>query len=194
MAESDTRIANEALIALGAKPVTDLYDSTDPNARVMAELFDLVRDELLMFHDWQFATKVVRLAEDPDDENLTRYEHSYHLPADLLRMVTIVDGAVYADMQYQHFLMRGNRLYCDLSPCAIRYVARVEDVTEFPRWFDRALAMNLAARAAVRIAENPQKAGMLKQEFGAAAAEALRMDAFSSRAWERPSQRIEDVG
>lgn len=62
-------IANAALIALGQSTITALTDENE-NARRCDAVFDIVRDDLLVKHPWNFAIKRATLVEitksDPD--------------------------------------------------------------------------------------------------------------------------------
>lgn len=195
MAVSETQIANEALIALGARPINDISDTTDENAIMIDAIFDALRDELLMYHEWQFAQVVVQLTEDTVVDNYTRFKHAYDLPADLLRMINLVDEThEYRDSPYRPYIIRNNHLYTDETPCWVRYTAQVTDVTQFPRWFDKSLALYIAHRIALRQSENPGKMQQMEVAYGGATAEAMRMDALSSQQFKPPSPRIDRIG
>ena len=84
MAAGDTgvSICSDALILLGAKPISSFNDGTD-EANSCDRLYPDVRDMMLMMYPWSFAYKKVQLARlvtTPTNE----WEYEYQMPGDRL--------------------------------------------------------------------------------------------------------------
>jgi hypothetical protein len=82
MAAGDTAVSicSDALILLGAKPISSFNDGTD-EANSCDRLYPDVRDSLLMMYPWSFAYKKVKLARlvtTPTNE----WKYQYQLPGD----------------------------------------------------------------------------------------------------------------
>lgn len=56
-------LVNKALIKIGAKTITALASTDEPNAVIMNEIYDQCRDEVLEEYPWSFATNTVPLVQ-----------------------------------------------------------------------------------------------------------------------------------
>ena len=84
MAAGDTKlsICSDALIMLGAAPLSSFGDGTD-EAQVADRLYDDVRDTILMQYPYSWTLrkkKLARLADAPTNE----WRYKYQLPGDML--------------------------------------------------------------------------------------------------------------
>jgi hypothetical protein len=84
MAAGDTgvSICSDALILLGAKPISSFNDGTD-EANSCDRLYPDVRDMMLMMYPWSFAYKKVQLAKLITTPN-SEWTYEYQLPGDRL--------------------------------------------------------------------------------------------------------------
>jgi hypothetical protein len=82
-------ICNLALNMVGIPPIVSFSDNNN-NAKLCERFYPVLRDKVLRDHTWSFATfsiKLPRLAEKPFDP---RFEFSYQLPSDLLRIIELI--------------------------------------------------------------------------------------------------------
>ena len=80
-------ICNSALIKLGVEPITSLDPLVDDSkaARLCAATYEMIRDDLLASHYWNFAMKRATLVVNATGP-LYDYSYAYDLPADSLRI------------------------------------------------------------------------------------------------------------
>lgn len=135
--QTEISIVSNALILIGAEPITSYEDSGDPGI-VGKSLFHGAYHELLQSYDWDFARKVVSLSRLAG-ETLSGYSAKYQLPSDMLRMID-ADSASYDIL--------GSELHTNASTVQIEYVADV-NVESAPIYFTNALEYTLAAKLAV---------------------------------------------
>lgn len=84
MAAGDTgvSICSDALILLGAKPISSFNDGTD-EANSCDRLYPDVRDMMLMMYPWSFAYKKVQISKLITTPN-SEWTYEYQLPGDRL--------------------------------------------------------------------------------------------------------------
>ncbi len=144
---SETAVANMGAAILDEPSLTSLDDPT-AYGRLVAREFGYTRDEILRLHPWSFNK---RMASLPKDETAPafRWDYSYQLPTDCLRLYTIREYQNGAKTPYELF---GRLIYTDESaPLNIVYGARVTNMTLFDPLVARALGCRLALIAAQRI-------------------------------------------
>lgn len=193
-------IVNEALVSLGEKPLAGSLDATtDPRAVMANTIYDNVRDEVLTLHDWAFASVVAELTVDAGyTDNFTEFDYVYDLPADNLRVINLVgysaSNPTYEDAPYTAYLIRDGHLFTSETPCWIRYIKQVTDVTTFPLMFGRALAYAVAYEIAQRLVEDQNKVQRAFQMYTSKLSEAMRIESLEKKARDVPSTLITDVG
>jgi hypothetical protein len=150
MAENETQICNIALRRISANPISDLVDDDSKEAVLCRTFYETARDAALLakvVNPWSFAIKRQLLAASTDD-NLTDYDYMYALPIDpyCLRSIVLLDTfSDYTEYPQYPFKVESGFLYTDLESAALKYVARVTDVSLFSESFVNALAWRLAA-------------------------------------------------
>lgn len=168
MAESVVSICNRALIRLGASPILSLSDPSK-EARVMNNIYDSVRKELLRSHLWNFATRRAILASESSSPEF-EFLYQYVLPSDCLRVIKSHD-------QIYKFKVENNRIFTDDSVVYLIYIKDVIDPTEFDSSFTTCLVLKLAMEAAYAITNNNSLTAQLQQEYILARREAKQYDA-----------------
>lgn len=134
---SQVDIYNRALSRLGVRRVTDI-DEESAAARACNAAWDMVRDEVLRAHPWNFATARASLAADSDEPEF-EYDYQYTLPAGCLRVLE-------ADTDDWPWVVEGRRILTDTTaPLDIRYIDRVEDTEQYDAGFVSAVSQRLAA-------------------------------------------------
>lgn len=180
---SETSIANQALVFLGAKRITSLSDNSK-NANVLDDIFDEVRDQLLAKHNWNFATKREELARSAD-EPAFGFQYKYTLPADWIRSTSVhADEAGNSELRHKE---EAGFIHASSENVFLRYVYRAEDTNLMSPPFRRAFSAALARDAAIAITDSrtmfESMAALADQELQAAKSH----DALGGSPEERPA-------
>jgi len=189
---SQTEIVNRALMLLGADTVTSLADSGKP-ARIMAVLWDQVRQEELRKNYWNFAIARVSLPSlsvTPD----WGFGLAYQLPSDFIRVIQIGDYTVapsladYIDADTSLYAIEDGKILTDMgAPLKIKYVKNVTDPGAFDPLFCAVLSARLATVACESITNSSSKKSDVATEYLMAVKAAVRANAI-----EQPPQSFAD--
>ena len=147
-------ICNLALRSVGAQRITALTDANEA-ARVLNDIYDLIRDEVLTAHPWNFASKRASLVAE-DDAPEFDYDTAYALPTDCLRVIRMEETD--AD-----FKIEAGLLLTDESTANILYIAKITDESKFSPFFVTTLAVRLASEIAYPLT-NDQNLAVKKYE------------------------------
>lgn len=156
MAKSVVQICNNALTKIGESFITSLSDDSKA-ARVCDLMYEIVRDEVLRNHPWNFSierTVCARLSTSPAFE----YSHQYQLPTDCLRVL-------HMQNRKTRFKIEGRKVLTDSNTCPILYIKRVEDVSKFDSAFSDAVATRLAVELAYSITGDGELARSLLAQY-----------------------------
>lgn len=173
---SEIDIINRALAKLGDQRIASRGENNN-RARLMNDLYDGVRDELLRECPWNFAIKRDTLSADPV---APKYEWgtAFAIPAELLYMVSTEGNAPYR--------LEGNQILSNQeNSLNITYVRRVTDPTKFDTGFAEVLATKLAYEGASNITADSALEGKLFRDYNLALVRARKMDGQEddSRTW-----------
>ena len=145
-------ICNGALNQLGASTILTLTEDSK-NARLCNARYTQVRDSVFRSHPWNCLQKRLQLAAD-SDAPAWGFTKQYTLPADCLRVLTILDY----DADYK---IEGRKILTDNSTMKILYISRVEDPNEYDELLRETLSAALAADIAYAItSSNPTATNM----------------------------------
>ena len=141
-------VCNAALqLIKNSKQITSLEQGTK-EANACEIIFDEMRDATLEVHNWNFATKRVKLAQLTDTPEF-EWDYAYQLPSDFLRVVSVHNNSTGRDrIPYK---IENGEILSDAEDLFLRYVARVEDPNLMPATFRLALSKILASRLAVTL-------------------------------------------
>lgn len=146
MATSKTDICNLALIDLGAKTVSSIDDDDTAEANACSEIWDLLLDDVLGEHKWDFAKKWDALSALSEYDFVDEaWDYAYQLPADFIRVSMVED-----DVDYEQ---RGNVLLSNTESLNMEYIFRETDTTKYPSHFIAALVARLKIPLSVKIAK-----------------------------------------
>lgn len=192
MASSDVAIANLALTKLGELRIFDLTEDTKP-AREVNAVYAMLRNKLQRRYAWRFCVKRTSLAASTTAPAFG-YTYQYPLPADCLRVLQV--GQYYPAPDLSNLVGGSTAEYSiearqilsnDSGPLAVRYLARIEDPTQFDAAFDEALASWVAYNVAEALTQSSSKREQALQDFQLA----IR-DAVLANAIENPPQTLAD--
>ena len=154
---SETEIINQSLGRVGAKRISD-FDDTDEanNQSVQARLhYAQTRDALLRSHWWRFARTRVQLSANATAPPF-EYSTAFDLPNDFLRewLPPWEDNSEVQGRTRNTYSLEGNQVLSNESTMRLRYVRRVEDVTEFDPLFTEVLVLQLALKFVMPLSQD----------------------------------------
>jgi hypothetical protein len=173
-----TQICNLALTHLGGRLLTDVDTETSQEAILCRTWFDIVREEILREHIWNFATKRSALsgATDLTTTSLSGYDYQYliPLPADYIRIVKVEDVESEFNVEY-------DGIYCDYANPLVRYVYDNTTYTTWPKNVIAAFSYLLASYIAQGLTGPAGAAVQLRELYNRTIAKAKRYDSYESR-------------
>ena len=126
---SEVSICNQALIALGAKTISALSESSK-NARICNALYAQKRDNVLTDHVWNFAQKRAVLATLETDPTWTDDDMTvmYQKPTDCLKIN-------YVNIESAVVKIEEDKILSDTTGLKIKYTQRITDPMKyFPKF------------------------------------------------------------
>ena len=181
---SKTEIANRGLSKLGHGRVSNIETDNTKAAKVMNEMWDIVRNSLLTSYPWNFAIVRSSLAKDAEAP-AWGYANQYTPPSDFLALLEIKNDP---DYRVEADSVNGLKIVTDAgAPLKIRYIRLVENTGEYDPLFADALAAKLAVEACEILTQSNKKKEILIQEYRAALDAAYKSDAIQD-----PSQNLRD--
>ena len=140
------KIASQALIRLGAGPITDFTANTR-EAQVVSNMYDTVKESLFAYANWNFATVNATLAQLNETIINKNYNFVYSLPTSIVKAVSLYDSNGGYDTEYS---IENGKVYSNLTSANLEYI---EEKTEadFPPFFTECLVAKLAYEMAEAI-------------------------------------------
>ena len=147
-------ICNGSLNQLGASTILTLTEDSK-NARLCNARYTQVRDSLFRSHLWNCLTKRVELAKDTETPSWG-FSYQFTLPADCLRVVTILNY----DYDYK---VEGRKILANHGTLKIQYISRVEDPNQYDELLRETISAALSADIAYAVtSSNPVANNMYK--------------------------------
>ena len=174
MAAGDTKlsICSDALIMLGAAPLSSFSDGTD-EAQVADRLYDDVRDTVLMQYPYSWSVRKVRLSRLLDTP-INEWKYKYAVPGDILGNPKAVFNSAGAGSQtVREFEIYAGGLYTNYENVWIDY-QYLPEASSFPPYFVRLLKTALAAEFAEPITDQMTKAKYYHERAFGAPSENMR--------------------
>jgi len=146
-----TTVSNLALREIGTYRIESYDDDDGAEAEVIRDVWDDTLRECLGRHEWRFAMKQAALQQG--DAPVARYDYSYPLPADYVRL------SVVSDRDTMEPVTDWDIIYTDGSPvpsvitnndtCYVEYVGMIDNpaawAPHFVHFFVATLASKIAA-------------------------------------------------
>lgn len=151
-------ICSNALLMLGAQPINDLAEDLD-RARLAANLYPAVRDDMLRAHPWNCAVKRVVLSPDTTPPAYG-YSYQFRLPSDWLRTLSVGDYGAESD-----FRSEGRMLLSDEDVLKLRYIFRNENESSWDAMLVQCMTLAMAARMAYAITQSASLEQVRLQEL-----------------------------
>ena len=155
--DTDLSICSDALIMLGASPISSFTEGTDA-AQACDRLYPDLRDSLLARYPWSWTykkTSLGRLATAPINE----FEYAYQLPGNILSGVQAVfeTSASNQNPINDGWEIYGDQLYTDLETVFIDYQETISE-SKMPVYFVHLLRNALAGELGIVITDQASKA------------------------------------
>ena len=178
---TDVELCAQALVRLGAQPISSLADGT-AEATVAQRLYALIRDALLSTHPWTFATMQVALASvgQPASDD---YSFRFALPAGCLRVISVGAGRAGSGIDYR---VQGDEILANQPSITLTCQVRPPEA-EFPAFFSAALVARLAAEFCLPVTESASRAELLRRQADLELRQARLIDSQQST-----PRRVED--
>jgi len=157
MASGDTSlsICSDALLMLGAKPISSFDEGTD-EASVANRLYPDIRDQALLMYPWSFSfkkTSIARLITTPTNE----YRYEYQLPGDRLTSPRAVyDSNAVGIPPRKEYRIIGDMLLTDYEQVYIDYQYAVPEY-DMPSYFVQLLKYMMSWHLALPITDQTDK-------------------------------------
>jgi hypothetical protein len=153
-------ICSNALLMLGAQTINDFNDQVNlDRAKLCANLYPTVRDDMLRQHPWNCCIKRVVLAPDADVPAFG-YEHAFELPADFLRVLEVGTAGQQID-----YLVEGRSIQADTTVLELRYVFRNEVENTWDSALIKMVTLAMAAVLAYPITQSTALQQALEQQL-----------------------------
>lgn len=155
--DTDLSICSDALIMLGAAPISSFTEGTDA-AQACDRLYPDLRDSLLARYPWSWTYKKAslgRLATAPINE----FKYAYQLPGNILSGVQAVfeTSASNQNAINDGWEIYGDQLYTDLETVFIDYQETISE-SKMPVYFVHLLRNALAGELGIVITDQASKA------------------------------------
>lgn len=154
---SSVSICSNALLTLGADPINS-FDENPGHARLCANLYPSVRDDLLRKHPWNCVVKRVVLSPEASSP-VFGFRHQFPLPGDVLRILSVSRQG--EDLPYR---VEGRRLMADPSMLYLSYLFRNEDESTWDAALIHLAEVTLSAKLAYAVTGSASLRDSLTQE------------------------------
>jgi hypothetical protein len=162
-------ICSNALLMLGAQPINDLAEDLD-RARLAANLYPSVRDDMLRSHPWNCAVKRVVLSPETRTPPYG-YAYQFMLPSDWLRTLSVGDYG--AEIDYR---IEGRAVLANEAALKLRYIFRNENESTWDAMLVHCMTLAMAARMAYAITQSATLEQVRMQELELALKRARAID------------------
>jgi hypothetical protein len=167
-------IANQAAIIIGTAARLTAPGDDNSLGRAVASVWDMERQAALRDGAWNFAIRRANLAALPE-KPAHGFEHQFQLPADCLRLIEV------HELWRDHYQLEGRRILSDeAGPLKLRYLADIEEPTQFDPLFVNAFALRIAIAIGQRIAGSAFDEASAWEKYRAALSAARRADAMEN--------------
>ena len=164
--DTDVSICSDALILLGAEPISSFTDGSDA-AQACSRLYPDPRDTMISSYVWSWSlkkTQIARLSTPPVNE----WQYAYQLPGDMLSgVLAVFETAGTAERSRRYgWEIYGDQLYTSMQTVYIDYQRSVIE-SKMPVYFMRLLRTAMAAELAIVITDQASKSDYFRsQAFG----------------------------
>ena len=196
MALSRTKIANLAIIRIGEKRVTDITDTTSESAKLCAEMYEELRDELLEGgpeKGWKFAKHRKAVAVDATAPDFG-YDYRFQIPSNpkCLRIVSVqVEGVELTDCVREGNYVLTNQ---EAEEVDMIYIKQVASEADFPPHFASLFWKTMAARLAFSRVQSEKLKQTIELEANEEMQKAIAADNMETLEYHKGSNTLQETG
>jgi hypothetical protein len=148
---SAVQICSNALAMLGKSPIASFTEGTD-RAQYCANLWPMVRDDMLRKHFWNCAMRRVLLSP-LNTPPAFGYSAAFQLPADFLRLYEVGNASQYGN-RTPDFALENRTILANATALPLRYVWRNENPDDWDAGLVAAATAGMAAVLAYPITQS----------------------------------------
>lgn len=153
-------ICSNALLMLGAQTINDFADQDNlDRAKLCANLYPTVRDDMLRAHPWNCCVKRAVLAPDAVAPSFG-YDQSFELPADFMRVLEV--GANGCQIDY---LVEGRTIQANTTALELRYVFRNDVENTWDAHLVKLVTLAMAAAMAYPVTQSAAMQQTMEQKL-----------------------------
>ena len=153
--DTDIKICSDALLMLGANPISSFTEGTD-EANICDRLYPDIKIKTLASYPWSFSFKKVQLARlitTPTNE----YKYQYQMPSDMIGVPRAVyDTADIGGPVRREYRLMGDKILTDYEKVYIDYQYNVAEFA-LPHYFVQLLKYQLTWHIALPITDQTEK-------------------------------------
>ena len=172
MAATKIEICQQALVMIGASPISSFDDGTTEAIACENMYAETVKNELALYR-WRFAT-AMQLMSRLEDAPATKWDAAYQLPAEML-----VPYTVYVNSVPINFDRYEDMIFCDAASTDEVYIEGLYNVAEqfWPPYFTMLIILRMAALLVHSIGAQVDTSDLLDRRAGRQGAIARARDA-----------------
>lgn len=141
------QICNAALLKLGAKEINNLDTDVTPEAVYCRTAYDRIRENLLRAHPWSFARRNATLAQITGDSGDETLPNKFAVPNGCLRILRVLPETA-------RYEVNARIIITDSATLQIKYIASIDDPTEFDALFAEVFILRLAAEISLPLTQS----------------------------------------
>jgi hypothetical protein len=154
--DTDIKICSDALLLLGANPISSFTEGTD-EAKICDRLYPDVKIKTLASFPWSFSfkkTQLSRLITTPTNE----YKYEYQMPSDMIaRPRTVYDSGTTYAVARRDYAIQGDKILTNYEKVYIDYQYAVPEYA-MPHFFVQLLRYEMAWHLAGPVTDQDEKA------------------------------------
>ena len=159
--DTDIKICSDALLMLGANPISSFTEGTD-ESNIASRLYPDIKIRALTMYPWSFAFKKVQLGRLVTTPT-TEFKYEYQLPSDIIGTPRAVyDSASVGAPTRNDYRLMGDKLLCDYEKVYVDYQYAVPEYA-LPHYFVQLLKYEMAWHLALPITDQADKAEYWRQ-------------------------------
>ena len=153
--DTDIKICSDALLMLGANPISSFTEGTD-EANICDRIYPDIKIKTLASYPWSFSFKKVQLARLVTTPT-TEYKYEYQLPSDMIGTPNaLYDNNEVGSPRRREYRLLGDKILTDYEEVYIDYQYNTPEFA-LPHYFVQLLKYQLAWHLAMPITDQADR-------------------------------------
>lgn len=154
--DTDIQICSDALLLLGANPISSFTEGTD-ESNICDRLYPDIKIRALTMYPWSFSFKKVQLARLITTPN-SEYKYEYQMPNDIIGVPrALYDSAEVNAPRRREYRLLGNKVLTNYEKVYVDYQHNLTE-SSLPNYFVQLLKYEMAWHLALPITDQEGKA------------------------------------